>query len=144
MTGQRQSVLIVEDERIVAKDLQQTLAGLGYDVFDIASSADEALLKASLRCPDVVLMDIRIAGTLDGIDAAGVLRQRFGIPVVYLTAHTDEATLERAKKTEPYGFLVKPLKVAELRSTLEIALYKHAAEHRARAAVKSVAMPPPM
>jgi len=144
MTSQRHSVLIVEDERIVAKDVQQTLADLGYDAFDIASSADEALSKATLRRPDVVLMDIRIAGTLDGIDAAEVLRRRFGVPVVYLTAHTDEATLERAKKTEPYGFLVKPLKVAELRSALEIALYKHAAEHRAQAVPTSVAMPSPV
>lgn len=144
MTGRRYSVLIVEDERIVAKDLQQTLGGLGYDAFDIASSADEALSKASLRCPDVVLMDIRIAGALDGIDAAQVLRQRFGIPVVYLTAHADEATLERAKQTEPYGFLVKPLRVSELRSTLEIALHRHAADTRAQAPAKSGAMPPPV
>lgn len=144
MTGHNYSVLIVEDERIVAKDLQQTLAGMGYDALDIASSAEEALSKASVRRPDVVLMDIRIKGTLDGIDAAAVLHQRFGLRVVYVTAHTDEATLERAKKTEPYGFLVKPLKVAELRSAVEIALFKHATQSRTSTSPTPVATPPPV
>jgi DNA-binding NarL/FixJ family response regulator len=124
-------VLIVEDERIVAKDLQETLAGMGYDAFAIASSADEAVSEASKRRPDVVLMDIRIKGALDGIDAAEILRQRYGIPIVYLTAYADEATLERAKKTEPYSYLLKPVKAAELRRVMELALYKHAAESRA-------------
>ena len=87
------SVLIVEDERIVAKDLQQTLNDMGYDAFAIASSADEALMRASEKCPDVVLMDIRIKGQRDGIETASLLRDRFGVPIVYLTAHADEAGL---------------------------------------------------
>ncbi|HEY6562337.1 MAG TPA: response regulator [Polyangiaceae bacterium] len=132
-TGKARSVLIVEDERIVANDLQQTLAELGYDAFGIASSADEAVARASERCPDIVLMDIRLKGARDGIEAAALLRERFGTPVVYLTAHADEATVERAKKTEPLGYLVKPVKAAELHSALEISLYKHEMDERRRA-----------
>jgi two-component system, cell cycle sensor histidine kinase and response regulator CckA len=126
------SILIVEDERIVAKDLQQTLSGMGYDAFAIASSAEEAMARASEKCPDVVLMDIRIKGDRDGIQTAAILRSRFNIPVVYLTAHADEATIERAKKTEPYGYLLKPIKSAELRSAIEVSLYRHEMEKRLR------------
>jgi PAS domain S-box-containing protein len=126
------SVLIVEDERIVALDLKQVLAEMGYDAFAIASSADEALRHASARCPDVVLMDIRIKGACDGIETATLLHDRFDVPVVYLTAHADAATLDRAKRTEPYGYLMKPVKPAELRNALEVAIYKHEVERRLR------------
>ena len=126
------SILIVEDERIVAKDLQQSLLEMGYDAFAIASSADDAMRCASERRPDVVLMDIRIKGERDGIEAADALRTSFGVPVVYLTAHADEATLERAKRTEPYGYLVKPVKSSELRSVVEVSVHKHAADRRLR------------
>jgi PAS domain S-box-containing protein len=126
------SILIVEDERIVAKDLQQTLAGLGYDAFAIATSGDEAILRASERRPDVVFMDIRIKGPRDGIETAQILRSRFDVPVVYLTAHADEATIERAKRTEPLGYLMKPVRAAELRSAIEVALYVHEMETQLR------------
>ena len=126
------SVLIVEDERIVAKDLQQTLAGLGYDAFAIATSGDEAISRAAERCPDVVFMDIRIKGVRDGIETAQILRDRFDVPVVYLTAHADTATIERAKRTEPLGYLMKPVRAAELRSAIEVALYVHEMERRLR------------
>lgn len=126
------SILIVEDERIVAMDLRQTLADMGYDAFAVASSADEAIVRASERCPDVVLMDIRIKGSRDGIQTAEILKERFGAPIVYLTAHADEATIERAKKTEPYGYLLKPVKSAELRCAIEVALYKYEMEKRLR------------
>src|SRR5437867_4192124 len=126
------SVMVVEDERIVAKDLQQTLAGMGYDAFAIASSAEEAVARASERCPDVVLMDIRIKGRRDGVETAEILRQRFRVPVVYLTALADDGTIDRAKKTEPYGYLLKPVKPAELRSAIELSLYKHEMEKRLR------------
>src|SRR5881396_3203085 len=132
LTDRARSVLIVEDERIVAKDLQQTLAGMGYDAFGIASSAEEAVARASERCPDVVLMDIRIKGRRDGIETAEILRQRFRVPVVYLTALADDGTIDRAKKTEPYGYLLKPVKPAELRSAIELSLYKHEMEKRLR------------
>ncbi len=126
------SVLIVEDETIVAHDIQQTLAALGYDACAIAASADEAIARAAARCPDLALMDIRIKGALDGIEAARLLQERFRVPIVYLTAHADEATIERARKTAPYGYLLKPVKSGELRSALEIALYKHEMDGRLR------------
>ncbi len=126
------SILIVEDERIVAVDLQQTLNGLGYDAFAVASSSDEAVARASARCPDLVLMDIRIKGNRDGIETAEILRRRFGVPVVYLTAHADDATIERAKLTEPGAYLLKPVKSAELRSAIEISLYRHKMEQKSR------------
>ena len=116
------AVLVVEDESIVAHDLQQTLSGLGYDAFGIAASADEALARASERRPDIALVDVRIKGKTDGIKAAQALQERFGVPVVYLTAHADDATLERAKQTRPYGYLLKPVKPAELKSAIEKAL----------------------
>lgn len=125
-------ILIVEDEAIVARDIQQTLAEQGYDPFAIAASAVEALSHSRDRCPDLVLMDIRIKGPDDGIVLAAALRERFSAPIVYLTAHADDAMLERAKSTEPYGYLIKPVKPAELKSTIEMALYKHRAERRLR------------
>lgn len=121
-------ILIVEDERIVAMDLQQTLCGMGYDAFAIASSADEAIKLASERRPSLVLMDIRIKGERDGIETAEILKDRFNVPLVYLTAHADEGMIERAKKTEPYGYLLKPVKPDELRSTIEIVFYRLAME----------------
>lgn len=127
------SVLIVEDERIVAKDIQLTLRSLGYDAYALAASADEAVARAEERRPDLVLMDIRIRGAKDGIEAAQTMRDRFDVPVVFLTAHADDATLDRASRTQPYGYLLKPVKAAELRSAVEIALYKHVAEKRERA-----------
>ena len=126
------SVLIVEDERIVAKDLQQTLIDLGYDAYATASSAEDAIARATERCPDIVLMDIRIRGQRDGIQTAEILRRDFGVPVVFLTAHADEATLQRAKQVEPHGYLLKPIKIAELRSVIEVSIHKNEMEKRLR------------
>jgi PAS domain S-box-containing protein len=126
------TVLVVEDERVVAKDLQRSLINLGYQVPTTAASADDAIRAASERCPDLVLMDIRIKGERDGIETAAILRSRFDVPVVYLTAYADDATVERAKKTEPHAYLLKPVKADELRSAVEIALYKHDSDRRLR------------
>ena len=126
-------VLVVEDEWITAQDLQQTLSHLGYDVPGMAGSGEEALAQAEQLRPDLVLMDIRLKGAMDGIEAARELRRRSGVPVVFLTAHSDEATLARAKEVEPHGFLVKPFSEAELRSTVEIALHKSRAEQMVQA-----------
>ena len=109
-------ILIVEDERIVALDLQQTLREFGFAGTDVASSADEALACAAARRPELVLMDIRINGDRDGIETAHSLKAQFDVPVVYLTAHADEVTLQRATATTPHGYLLKPIKAAELRS----------------------------
>lgn len=126
------SVLVVEDERIVALDLQHTLVDLGYEVIGIAHSGNTAIALASKRCPDVVLMDIRIEGDVDGIETAELLRSRFDVPVVYITAHSDDATLERAKRGAPHGYLVKPIRPAVLRTVLEVCVYRHRMEKRQR------------
>jgi PAS domain S-box-containing protein len=124
------TILIVEDERVVAKELQRSLSTLGYSVPETAASADDAIRLASLIRPDLVLMDIQIKGDKDGIQAVEILRARFDVPVIFLTAYADEATLARAKITEPHGYLVKPVKDADLLSAIEVVLYKHELERR--------------
>ncbi len=118
-------ILVVEDERIVAEDIQKRLQNLGYTIPSVASSGEEALQKVEEDNPHLVLMDIVLGGEIDGIEAAKHVRSRFDIPVVFLTAYTDEKTLERAKTTEPFGYLVKPFEDRELHAAIEMALYKH-------------------
>ena len=118
-------ILIVEDEAIVADDIRKSLQNMGYDVPSIASSGEVAIKKVEENNPDLVLMDIMLQGEMDGIEAASQIASRFDIPVVYLTAYSDEKILERAKITEPFGYLVKPFRDRELQINIEIALYKH-------------------
>jgi len=132
-TSARTSVLIVEDEGIIAENLRELLTSLDYDAFCTASTSDEAVECALKKCPDVVLMDIRIKGKLDGIATAKLLSERFDVPIIYLTAHADTATIARARMTEPHGYLVKPVRAPDLRSAIEIARYKHAMERQLRA-----------
>src|SRR5215510_1206160 len=110
------SVLIVEDESIIAHDIQQTLAAFGYGPLNIAASAEEAIARASEVCPDVVLMDIRIKGSLGGLETAKLLQQRFDVPIVYLAARADVVTIERARETHPQAYVLKPIRAAELRA----------------------------
>jgi PAS domain S-box-containing protein len=124
------SILIVEDEIITALDIQSRLKRAGYDVPSIATSGEEALATLSKTQADLVLMDIRLKGTMDGIQAAGAVRDRFGTPVVYLTAYADQETLGRAKITEPHGYLLKPFEEKDIRTTVEMALYKHKMEKK--------------
>jgi PAS domain S-box-containing protein len=128
----RAAILIVEDEVIVARDLQQTLIDLGYDAFAVATSANEAIARATERCPDLALMDIRIRGLPDGIETARILGERFGVAIVFLTAHADDATLERAKITNPHGYLLKPVSSSALLSAIEMSLYRREVERQAR------------
>ncbi|WP_061249162.1 histidine kinase dimerization/phosphoacceptor domain -containing protein [Leptospira alstonii] len=125
-------ILVVEDEIIVAVNLGQKLKKLGYELVGITSSGEEAIQKAEENHPDLVLMDINIEGNLDGIETAEVLRTRFHTPVIYLTAYADESTLDRAKKTEPLGYIVKPFESDQLRSSIEVALYKNEIEQRSK------------
>lgn len=125
-------IMIVEDERIVAKDLQFRLQGLGYQVAAMASEGHDAISKAATSRPSLVLMDIRLENGMDGIEAAEQIRSQLDIPVVFLTAYADQATLARAKITEPFGYILKPFEERELQSTIEIALYRHKAEQRLR------------
>lgn len=126
-------ILIVEDERIVAIDLAQTLVGLGYLVVDTVATGENAVDEARRQRPDAILMDIRLAGAMDGVTAAALIRAELGIPVIYLTAHADDNTLQRAKETEPLGYLVKPFRGAELRCAIEIAIHRHEIDARLRA-----------
>ena len=124
------NVLIVEDNRIVAEDTRITLKKLGFGVSGIVPSGEESLKKVEAEPPDLVLMDIKLEGRMDGIEAAEQIRSRFNIPVVYATSYADEDVLERAKTSEPFGYVIKPFEDRELNSTIEIALYKHKMERK--------------
>ncbi len=115
-------VLIVEDEAIVSMDLRYKLEALGYSVAAEISSGEEAIDAADRLHPDVVLMGIGLSGEMDGIDAAAQIRGQRDIPVVYVTAYIDDATLERAESTEPVGYLIKPFDDAKLRATVQMAI----------------------
>lgn len=121
-------VLIVEDDRIIAQDIQQTLARLGYAYPMIVSSGEEAVQMAADIKPDLVLMDIKLKGPMDGVEAAQQIRAHLDIPVVYLTAYADDLTLRRAKITGPFGYILKPFDDRELHSVIEMALYRHEME----------------
>ena len=125
-------ILVVEDEAIVAMDIEDRLSAMGYQFGGAAASGEQALALAEAGQPDLVLMDIRLQGAMDGIVAAEEMRRRFHVPVIFLTAYSEEATLERAKLAEPYGYVLKPFDDRELKSAIEIALYKHQAEEEIR------------
>jgi PAS domain S-box-containing protein len=120
--------MIVEDETIVAYDIQSRLTRLGYDVVDIFSTGEEAIAKVQDLAPDLILMDIMLAGELDGVKTAEQIRRRFDLPVIFLTAYADEKTLQAAKLTEPYGYVLKPFEERELHSNIEMGLYRHQLE----------------
>jgi CheY-like chemotaxis protein len=111
-------ILVVEDERIIAKDLQHRLGKLGFSVPDIASSGDEAIRKAELIRPHLVVIDINLRGTMDGIEAARQIRDRFRIPVLFLSAYGDDQTMYRADRLQPVGYLGKPFEDQELYAVL--------------------------
>ncbi len=121
-------VLVVEDEAIVAADICDSLRNLGYNVCAVATSGLQAVEKTAESKPELVLMDIKLKGEMDGIAAATAIRQQYDIPVVYLTAHGDEGTLERAKNTSPAGYVLKPFAEMELRIALELALFRYRKE----------------
>ena len=121
-------ILIVEDESIVGLDIQTRLERLGYEAPEVAASGEEALELAAEIRPDLALMDIMLQGDMDGVETAEIIRERFRIPVVFLTAYSDESTLQRAKISGPFGYILKPFKERELHTTIEVVLYKHQAE----------------
>jgi PAS domain S-box-containing protein len=127
-------ILIVEDEIIVAWDIKETLERSGHAVVNVAFSGAEAIEAATTDKPDLVLMDIRLDGEMDGIVAGDEIYHRLKIPVVYLTAHADEFTVERATKTDPFGYIVKPFQSSSLHSTIKVALQRHQTEIRAQTA----------
>ncbi len=127
-SGMPHTILIVDDEGIVAEDLSSCVRGLGYTVVGVTSRGDDAVVKTGMYRPDVVLMDIMLQGPMDGVRAAEQIGAQFGTPVIFVTAYADEGTLQRAKVTEPYGYILKPFEDRELHSAIEIAIYKSGVE----------------
>jgi CheY-like chemotaxis protein len=124
-------VLIVEDEIIVARHIEDTLLSLGYAVTGIVSSGEEAIkLCGETPRPDVVLMDIMLEGDVDGIDAARKIRKDYSIPIIFLTAFSNEKTLHRAKIAKPYGYILKPFQETDFFTSIEIAIHKHRIERK--------------
>ena len=114
------NVLVVEDESIVSKDIQHSLKKLGYNVVGAAATGERALELAVSESPDIILMDIMLKGDMNGIDTAEKIKEDLHIPIIYLTAYADESTLEKAKITEPYGYIIKPFKEVDLHTSIEM------------------------
>lgn len=133
----KRRILIVEDETMIAKDIESKLKNLGYEFFPVVRSGEEAVEKAGELSPDLILMDIILDGKMDGIKAAGQIRARFNIPVVYLTAYADDSILDRAKVTEPFGYMIKPFAERDLHTTIEMAIYKHKSTEKLLSSMES-------
>ena len=121
-------ILIVEDEVITATDLQRELTALGYEVTGTVDTAEAALSAVEDQKPDLVLMDITLAGQVDGIAAAAAVRGSANVPVIFLTSHADDRTIERATVAGPFGYVLKPFSGRELKAAVEVALHKHRTE----------------
>ena len=130
-------ILVVEDEFIVAQDIAGRLKRLGYAVTATVASGEEALEKIAENPPDLVLMDIVLKGDMDGVTAAGKIRAKIDIPTVFLTAYADDKTMQRAKLTDPFGYIIKPFQQNDLRVAIEIALHRHEIETKMQAALKA-------
>ena len=126
------NILVVEDESIVARDIRNMLLGMGYTVAAVVPTGEEAVAVAGDKMPDLALVDVMLQGEMTGVEAADHIYSKYNIPIVYLTAYADESTLQRAKVTEPFGYLLKPFEERELQTTIEIALYKFEMEMKLR------------
>ncbi len=126
------NIIVVEDESIVAKDIQLSLKKLGYNVLSICSNGYDAISAVEEHQPHIVLMDIMLKGDMSGIEAAAQIKEKFNIPIIFLTAYADESTLNKAKVAEPYGYIIKPFKEIDLHTSIEMALYKHEKEKEIR------------
>jgi DNA-binding response OmpR family regulator len=125
--------LIVEDETLIAEELRERLSRLGFSVIAAVDSAEEGIAIATRERPNLILMDIRLKGEKDGMQAAKEIRQQIDVPIVYLTAYSDQLTVDRAKVTEHDGFILKPFQRRELQSTIEIAMRRHAIRAKQKA-----------
>ena len=134
------TILIVEDESIVAADLTGKLGRLGYEVVGTAAQGEEAVAMACRLRPQLVLMDIWLEGPMDGIHAAEAIRGEYDVPVIYLTAHSDPIALARAKLTGPFGYLLKPFEERELATQIEMAIFRHQADRRTAKLARLYAM----
>ena len=122
------NILVVEDESIVSKDIQHSLKKIGYNVVGAASTGEKAIELALSEKPDLILMDIMLKGSMNGIEAADIIKKEMSIPVIFLTAYADESTLAKVKIMEPYGYILKPFKEIDIQTSVEMAIYKHAKE----------------
>jgi len=125
-------LLIVEDERIIAEDIKKTLLKFDYEVIDIISKGEDVLANFEKLNPDLILMDIMLAGEMTGIETASKLKEKYNVPIIYLTAFSNEPVLSDAKLTEPFGYLIKPFEDRELHATIEMAFYRYKIEHNLR------------
>lgn len=125
-------ILVVEDEALIADDIQYSLEDMGYIVPDVCATGEDAIATAQKNHPNLILMDINLQGDMDGIETANAIRAKLDIPIIYLTAYADAGFLERAKITDPFGYLLKPFKERELHATIEMALKKHKLEQALR------------
>ena len=121
-------VLVVEDEKIIAKDIESTLKRIGHESAGSVARGEDAIMAAEREKPDMVLMDITLKGEMDGIEAAKIINDRFNIPIVYITAHQDEDTIEKTKGTNPYGYITKPLDDRDLSTAINSAMYRRDVE----------------
>lgn len=133
----KKKILIVEDEAIVAKDISVCLNKIGYEVLNTFSKGEKALEYLEENKPDLILMDIMLAGNISGIEASAQIKEKHDIPVVFLTAYADEKTISKAKVTEPYGYVIKPFKEIDLRTSIEMALYKFKKEKEKLAGIET-------
>lgn len=122
------NVLVVEDESIVSKDIQYSLKKLGYNIVGAAATGEKAVELAGEKTPDIILMDIMLKGDITGIEASAEIKEKYNIPIIFLTAYADESTLSKAIVTEPYAYMIKPFKEIDLHTSIEMALYKHGKE----------------
>ena len=140
MSNKKAKILIVEDEGIIANDLKVSLVALGYDVVSAASSGRSAINLAKKFSPELVIMDIELKGDMDGIDAASFINSKYDIPIIFLTAHSEENILEKAKNANPFAYILKPFDEKGLRSTIEVALHKIRQEKKSIADNKSTSL----
>jgi len=121
----KKKILVVEDERLIAEDIKRTLLYLGYDALTLVASGEEAISQARSNLPDLALMDIMLEGEMNGIEAAEVIFNELNIPIIFLTAYSQNNTLKDATAAEPYGYILKPFEERELHATIEKGFYKH-------------------
>ena len=132
------TILVVEDEFITGADLQSGLIDMGYNVPLVVDSGEDAVEQAELLRPDAILMDITLRGKMTGIEAAQAIRKKLDVPIIFLTAHSDDSTFQQAIKSEPFGFIIKPFEPYNLHTSIEMALFKHAMEEQLRESERTV------